>query len=67
MRKTRKLPRRHSLVLRFNDREQKAIEDYCKQYRISVRTKWIRELVMTEVIQRFERDSPTLFADEDFL
>lgn len=64
--KTRRLPRRHSLVLRFNDREHKVIEDYCKRYRIGVRTKWIRELVMVEVIRRLEADSPTLFSDDDF-
>lgn len=62
----KKCPKReHSIVIKLNEMELKALEQYCAEYRIGNRARWIRETLMREVISRFEANSPTLFSDED--
>ncbi len=50
---------KHSLL--FNNREMKAIEAYCRKYKVSNRSKFMRETILTEVLKKFEADHPTLF------
>jgi len=45
----------------FNNKELKAIEKYCSQYRISNRSKFMREAIITSILKRFDDDYPTLF------
>ncbi len=45
----------------FNNRELKAIENYCKKYRINNRSKFMREAIITSILKKFEDDYPTLF------
>ena len=55
------LKRRHTVQFLFNDLELKAFEKYCKKYRIKNKSKFIRETVMTEVLEQFDKDYPSLF------
>ncbi len=55
---------RHSFTL--NDLEDNALSRYLKKYKISNKSKFIREVVMYEIISRLEKDSPTLFENENF-
>jgi hypothetical protein len=41
--------------------EQRALDRYLCKYKIQNKAKFIREVVMFEVISRLEKDSPTLF------
>lgn len=45
----------------FNNRELKAIESYCSKYRISNRSKFMREVIITSILKKFDDDYPTLF------
>lgn len=63
-RKDHKLRRINQTSLRFNTREQEAINLYCEKYRVGNRSKFMREAIMTEVLKRFDEDYPTLFEFE---
>jgi hypothetical protein len=45
----------------LNASEMRALERYCDKYTISNRSKLIRETLMTNILKRFDLDSPTLF------
>jgi hypothetical protein len=47
--------------------ELKAIKHYCDRYRISNRSKFLREAILTEVLRRFDTDYPSLFEDQQTL
>jgi hypothetical protein len=59
-----KLIRNSRVSLLFNQREREAIELYCQKYKISNRSKFMRETILTEVLKRFDEDYPTLFEFE---
>jgi len=56
-----KLKRKHTIQFLFNDLELQAFEKYCKKYRIKNKSKFIRETVMTQVLEQFDKDYPSLF------
>ena len=47
----------------FNNRELKAIDHYCKRFKINNRSKFMREAIITEVLKKFEENHPTLWED----
>lgn len=59
--------RTHRLVLTLNDDEVQALEYYMQKYRKGTQTRssLIRQILMTEVIQRCESDSMMLFKEEE--
>jgi hypothetical protein len=59
-----KLIRNRPTTLLFNQREKEAIDLYCQKYGITNRSKFIREIILTEVLKRFDEDYPTLFEIE---
>jgi hypothetical protein len=61
------LKRKNKLGLALNDMELKAINSYCSRYRVSNRSKFLREAILTEVLRRFDRDAPSLFDDQPSL
>lgn len=65
IKKKRRIARPHKVLLKLGDREYKALEQYCREYKISNRSEWLRDLMMTEIISRLEGDSPYLFAEEE--
>lgn len=56
-----KLKRKNEIKFLFNDLELEAFNKYCAKYKIENKSKFIRETVMTEVLQQFDRDYPSLF------
>ncbi len=56
-----KLKRTNTVQFLFNDLELEAFEKYCKKYKITNKSRFIRETVMTEILGRFDRDYPSLF------
>ncbi len=62
--KEEKLRRTHRISFLFNQREQEAINLYCEKYKITNKSKFMREAIMTEVLKRFDEDYPTLFEFE---
>ena len=62
--KDEKLKRTNRTAILFNQREQEAINLYCEKYKIRNKSKFMRETILTEVLQRFDEDYPTLFEFE---
>lgn len=59
-----KLRRTHRTSILFNQREQEAIDLYCDKYKIRNKSKFMREVIMTEILKKFDEDYPTLFEFE---
>lgn len=57
--------RQHMLITRLNDRELKALEQHCRRYKIENKSRWIRHLLMQEIIHQAELDSPLLFEENE--
>jgi hypothetical protein len=57
------LKRKIAHTLRFNSKEQKAIDHYCRKFRIKNRAKFMREAIITEILQRFDKNYPTFWDD----
>lgn len=65
--KNDKLKRTKKMFFLFNDLEFEAFEKYCKKYKVKNKSRFIREIVMTEVLSRFDKDYPSLFdKDENY-
>lgn len=59
-----RLRRINRTSLLFNSREQEAINLYCRKYSVNNKSKFMREVILTEVLKRFDEDYPTLFEFE---
>jgi len=55
------LKRVHRKSILFNKREIQAIEHYCKKYKIINKSKFMREIIITSVLKKFDEDYPSLF------
>ncbi|MGE0092091.1 MAG: hypothetical protein EOM16_03405 [Bacteroidia bacterium] len=51
----------HRKTILFNDKEMEALQMYCKKYKISSQSKFIREAVVTTILKQLEEDHPKLF------
>jgi len=56
-----KLKRTNSLTLKLNPREMRALNIYCKRYRVRNRSEFMRRTIMQTIIGRFDSDYPTLW------
>jgi hypothetical protein len=71
--KEEQLKRINRFSVMLNDREMRALEIYCKRYRISNKSEFFRETIMKAILKRFddehpslwEESEPTLFTQED--
>ncbi|WP_430813461.1 hypothetical protein [Carboxylicivirga sp. RSCT41] len=59
------LRRKHRATFLLNDKEKDAVNVYCKKYKISNKSKFMRETVMKVVMEQFLEDYPTLFGKQD--
>lgn len=59
-----KLRRTKRSSILFNQRENEALNLYCEKYKIKNKSKFMRELIMTEILKKFDEDYPTLFEFE---
>ena len=57
--------RKHYVAMLLNDLEYEALNKYCKKYKVENRSKFIREAVITSILEKFDKDYPTLFAKEE--
>lgn len=49
----------------LNEDEQKILDRYLQKYKISNKSRWIRETILTFVHKKMEDDYPTLFGEHD--
>jgi hypothetical protein len=55
------LKRINKKVIAFNNKELKAIDFYCKKYRVDNKTRFMREAIITVILKKFDEDYPTLW------
>jgi hypothetical protein len=60
-----KLARNNRQSFMLNHREMNALNAFCKKYKISNRSKFMREAVMTAILKKFDEDYPSLFEQEE--
>ena len=54
-------PRKHRVTIMLNDSEMRMLQRYLDRYDVSNRSRLIREALMRNILDRFYKDSPTLF------
>ena len=54
---------RYSFLI--NADEKQTIENYLRKYKISNRSRWMRETLITFIIKNLDRDYPTLFNEQE--
>ena len=59
--KNKELLRINKKSILFNSKELKAIDSYCRKYKINNRSKFMREAIITSILKKFDDDYPTLF------
>ncbi|MDR1198194.1 MAG: hypothetical protein LBK94_04170 [Prevotellaceae bacterium] len=57
----RKAKRTHRQTITFNDMEMSVITNFCFKYKITKRTKFFREAIISTILQKIEENHPTLF------
>ncbi|MDR2065988.1 MAG: hypothetical protein LBP85_09830 [Prevotellaceae bacterium] len=57
----KKTKRTHRQTLMFNDTEMGVITNFCRKYKITKKTKFFREAIISAILQKMEEDYPTLF------
>lgn len=61
IKKDESLKRIHRKSILFNKRETQAIEHYCQKYKIKNKSKFMREMIITSILKKFDEDYPSLF------
>lgn len=59
------LLRSNRITFMLNDEEFKTIDNYLTKYKITNRSRWFRETVMTHILKVLEQDYPTLFGENE--
>lgn len=59
------LPRSKKVVIMLNEKEHGLIESYLKRYKISNRSRWFRETIITHILRNMDRDYPMLFEENE--
>ena len=58
------LKRIHRKSILFNKKELNAINNYCRKYKIKNKSKFMREMIISAILEKFEEDYPSLFDDQ---
>ncbi|MCQ2066478.1 MAG: hypothetical protein MJY65_02320 [Bacteroidaceae bacterium] len=57
--------RNHRLVCLMNDEEMEFMERYLRKYRITNKSRWMRETLVGFMYQNLGKDYPTLFDEQE--
>ena len=57
--------RNQKITFMLNEEEYKLISNYLIKYRITNRSRWYRETIISHVLKILEQDSPTLFSENE--
>ena len=49
----------------LNEKEYNALNRYLDKYKISNKTRWMRETILMHVLQKLEENHPTLFNENE--
>lgn len=53
------------LMIALNEEEEKALDHYIKQYKITNKSRWVRETLFSTILRNMEQDYPTLFDEKE--
>jgi hypothetical protein len=56
-----KIKRTTSLTLRLNQREVRALDIYCKRFRVKSKSEFMRRTIMQAIVGRFDSEHPSLW------
>ncbi len=59
------LPRTQRISFMLNEEEYKIISHYLSKYKISNRSRWYRETILSHILKVLEQDYPTLFSENE--
>ncbi|NDW12274.1 hypothetical protein D0T50_05145 [Bacteroides sp. 214] len=48
-----------------SEEEQRAIDRYLEKYKITNKSRWVRETILKFILKNMEEDYPTLFEEHD--
>jgi hypothetical protein len=65
LKQNKKPPRSNRISFMLNDEEHKTIENYLIKYKITNRSRWYRETVLSHILKILEQDYPTLFGENE--
>lgn len=63
--KSPSLKRKYRKAILLNDRELKALDNYCKRYKVKNQSKIIRESLFKSILEHYDDDYPTLFSKQE--
>jgi len=63
--KEENLIRNNRQTIMLNRREMNALITFCERYKITNRSKFMREAIITTILKKFDEDYPRLFDDGD--
>ena len=55
------LLRKHRQIILFNQQEMDAINEYCRTYKISAKSPFMRETIIRHILDGLDEGHPTLF------
>ncbi len=56
-----RIKRTTTLTLRLNNREAKALNIYCRRFRVKSKSDFMRRTIMQAIVCRFDTEHPTLW------
>lgn len=63
---TRQEPKREQrMVCLMSKEEMRIVERYLERYKITNKSRWLRETLLTAIHRNMEEDYPTLFGEHD--
>ena len=57
--------RKRRMVCLMSDEEMRIVDSYLKKYKISNKSRWMRETLLAFIHQNLDKDYPTLFNEHD--
>ncbi|MDR3061883.1 MAG: hypothetical protein LBU57_07200 [Dysgonamonadaceae bacterium] len=59
------MPRVQRIAFMLNEEEYKTINNYLTKYKITNRSRWYRETILSHILKVLEQDYPTLFSENE--
>jgi len=59
-------PKRHNkMTCLMSEEEQQIVERYLEKYKITNKSRWLRETILMFIYKKMDEDYPTLFDEHD--
>ena len=59
------IKREHRMSILLSEDEQQMIDRYLDKYKITNKSRWLRETILLFIYKKMEEDYPTLFGEHD--